>query len=186
MTEDKTSGGEDLSRQQEAEVAGIDAVIPMVADDATDVRQALLGLPEVEPPRDLWPEVLAGLPKRTPWYQRAPLALAASVFLAAVASVVLLQSQPEPTAEWASLMDRSQQLETQVLSNGVPSARWNTTQRSLAYRIADVDQQLNDSSGLAAPASANEDETVALLQQRVELLETLLAEELARRDAHVY
>ncbi len=174
---------EDISKQDQ----GDDSVIAMVAGDSADIRQALLGLPDVEPPHDLWPGVLAALPERTPWYQRAPMALAASVFLAAVASVVLFQSQPEPTGEWASLMDRSQQLETQVLGGGLPSARWNATQRSLAYRIADVDQQINDSSGLTpatAPAGANE--TVALLQQRVELLETLLAEELARRNAHVY
>lgn len=176
MTEDKT-----------AQDPGQEAVISMVAGEASDIRAALLALPDVEPPHDLWPEVLAALPKRTPWYQRAPMALAASVFLAAVASVVMLQSQPEPTAEWASLMDRSQQLETQVYGNGVPTARWNATQRSLAYRIADVDQQINDSSALApATAPADENETVALLQQRVELLETLLAEELARRNAHVY
>lgn len=178
MTQDKTTENQGLGNEE---------VISMVAGDTADLRQALLELPDVEPPRDLWPDVLAALPERAPWYQRAPLALAASVFLAAVASVVLLQSQPEPVGEWASLMDRSQQLETQVFGGGSPSARWSATQRSLAYRIADVDQQINDSSGLApATVPANETEAVALLQQRVELLETLLAEELARRNAHVY
>lgn len=159
-----------------------------------DVFDSLRALPELSPPDDLWPEVRAGLSERTPWYQRAPMALAASVFVAAIAAVVLLQPAAEtPDNDWAALVDRSQQLEGQVLGGAVPSAmRFNATQRSLAYRIADVDEQLNSLQATRASDTPNEQravtqrDTEALLRQRVELLEALLAEELARRNAQTF
>lgn len=159
-----------------------------------DVFDALRALPELSPPDDLWPEVRAELGQQTPWYQRAPMALAASVFVAAIAAVVMLQPAQAPDNDWAALVDRSQQLEGQVLGGAVPSAmRFNATQRSLAYRIADVDEQLNTLQATSSPGIApdgqdagTQRDTEALLRQRVELLEALLAEELARRNAQTF
>ena len=161
--------------------------------DGRDVFDALRELPELSPPADLWPDVRARLSEQTPWYQRAPMALAASVFVAAIAAVVLLQPNEAPQNDWAALVDRSQQLEGQVLGGAVPSTvRFNATQRSLAYRIADVDEQLNTLQA-ASPSeqppeqrAVTQRDTEALLRQRVELLEALLAEELARRNAQTF
>ncbi len=68
-------------------------------DDELGVLRRARGLSEeIEPARDLWPDIRAALdePVLRPGRWRMPSALAASILLGAVAVAVLLRAEPEP------------------------------------------------------------------------------------------
>ena len=149
------------------------------------IKAALQDLPPVEPDPDQWEQIVARAtqPKRS-WSMPYPLATAASVFLAAALSIMVLVpgSQPEPSQPTISvpqtgmnltgLMNRSQQLEAQVSAPG-PQTGWNPSQEALMYRIADIDAELNSLFALEGSSESIEQRKQELWAQRVQLLEDL-------------
>lgn len=187
--------GERLDPQQAAE---IDADVERRSELAVlrQLKHELNELPLVAPPADAWAQIQARTSKRsnsfTRFTQRFPLAMAATVALAAMLGIVVwdpanLQSQrPEGSAvpvadlsavasgsqasRYAALVNRSQQLESALLYQPEATLTWSEDQRALLYRIADLDSELN-----AAPVGElpSLDARERLWEQRVRLLESL-------------
>ncbi|MEM1434971.1 MAG: hypothetical protein AAGG11_13000 [Pseudomonadota bacterium] len=168
------------------------------------MRQDLESLPAIEPDPELWAQIQArasGTVTRLPeqrlkkrWQMPFPLATAAGVFAAVLGlSLVLgpeLGMSPEPeTARPAprlltqqsgqslpsidQLVDRSQTLEAMARVPVVRAADSNDPSReALLYRIAAIDAEFD---ALMAQEEMDPELRKKLWQQRVELLETLLA-----------
>jgi hypothetical protein len=127
------------------------------------------------------------LPDKLPdWLPDKPLlAVAASAFLAAVATVLWLV--PSSASETDRLMARSQQLETRIhairayrVQPAGTQREWSSdTSRALAFRIADVDASLSRIS--MAPARSGTQQRHRLWRRRVDLMESLV-----RLEQHEY
>jgi hypothetical protein len=157
----------------------------------TRIKAELRGLPTIEPAPALWDAIEQRC--RAAWWQRFPIATAATVFLAAALSVVWwnptgigegarepMLAGPTVSDPVAELVLRSQRLESAVLSPAsVSEAGTSATERALLYGIADVDAQL---STLYESSQAEPEARERLWRQRVMLLESLADE---RRDRAV-
>lgn len=172
------------------------------------LKHDLNELPDVTPPPDTWAQIQARTSARPSTFAvitgRFPLAMAATVALAAMIGIVVwdpanLQSQGPASApqvadlssvaagstgsRYAALVNRSQQLESALLFQPGAGVDWNTDQRALLYRIADLDTQLNaEPSDELASLEAREQ----LWAQRVRLLESLAQSRRATAQAVVF
>jgi hypothetical protein len=156
-----------------------------------EVARALRGLPNLSPPRDLWPAISGEMPRkrlRTGWMAVAAAAAAAVMFIG-LAQWWSARAQRQASTETnhttvvEELNSASRELE-ELLRNPafqgqILSARRAAVIVDLEDRIAMVDL------ALAAESNAgSEDRGVALWSQRVELLNALLTARggLARDD----
>ncbi len=140
------------------------------------IKSELRELPGIEPPAGAWHAIRTASARR----ERRPkmpalLAMAAGIFLAAMLTVVLVDSpetdrRPGALAEpdLAALIRRSQELESRI----VPAwfAQPTPSQQALVYRIADIDAEL---FGLYGEGTADATRQATLWRQRVEMLENL-------------
>jgi anti-sigma factor RsiW len=159
------------------------------------VREALRALSDEAPPPEVWDQVRQRAEFTrggVPWLGRYPLAVAAGVFLAAVISVALIRdvsvapSEIETVAdaaELAALIATSQQLERSAQVARPAQVVWSNTRQALVYRIAGVDEALNQLVG-AEPFDA--DVACGLWQQRVELMQSLVEVERSERSPNEY
>lgn len=172
------------------------------------LKHDLNELPDVAPAADTWARIQERSVAKPSAFARItgryPLAMAATVALAAMLGIVVwdpanLQSEdPAATPQvadlssvaagstgnrYAALVNRSQQLESALLFQPGAGVDWNTDQRALLYRIADLDTQLNASpAGDSASLEAREQ----LWEQRVRLLESLAQSRRATAQAVVF
>lgn len=144
------------------------------------LRDALLALPVVAPPDDVWAQIerrtRTGSAHRVGWW----LAIAATVVVAIAAAVLVLTRAPEPAAGGiAVLVAQSQQLERRVVLYRAESTdAWDASRRALLYRIADLDRDL---APLSVDPTQNLARTETLWRQRVALMQSLA--EIDRADA---
>ncbi|MEQ8860643.1 MAG: hypothetical protein RIC56_18530 [Pseudomonadales bacterium] len=155
------------------------------------LKAELNALPPVTPDAGVWRAIQerAGQRQRS-WLQRFPLATAASVFVAAALSVMLLNSSQTPEPGGAQLADaqpgdplaqliqRSQRLESELLTPAVaPAGNASSSEQALRFGIADVDAQLNELFETTAANPADRErlwqDRERLWGQRVMLLEAL-------------
>ena len=147
------------------------------------MKAELKSLPPVAPPPEVWQAISERSTHRrgAGWLERFPLATAASVFLAAALTTILLwnpESAPVESANGpqvvdpvAQLMVRSQRLESELFTRASAGALTSTSsEQALLYGIADVDAQLNALYESDAPDAS---ERERLWRQRVMLLESL-------------
>lgn len=142
------------------------------------LRSEIEALPDLEPPASVWQAVLAASDEdRRRWYEKRPLALAASVFVAAALSMFVIDpfGSQAGSAQTSSLMQQSQLLEGRLQT--MPVSVYEGTGTVLRHRIGDVDRSLNR---LYADRADDPLERERLLRQRIELLESLL--EVERRS----
>jgi hypothetical protein len=148
-----------------------------------EIKHDLRELPGIQPPPEVWHAIQHR--QRARRTVRFPLATAAGVFLATAIGIMVMNPFAGDTDNGLSgdgvsaLMNRSQQLESQVLlpvgfGFGTPS------QQALAYRIADVDGELlsiyeQESTDPTRRAARRAVRRAELWQQRIELLENLQA-----------
>jgi hypothetical protein len=176
-------------------VAGCDQCAGQV-EALRETARGLRRLPKLEPPRDLWPAISGGMPRRrrpTGWLVAFAAAAAAVLVFVSVAQRWPTREPREaatdanPTAMVEELNSASRELEellrNPVFQGQVLSARRAAVIVDLEDRIAMVDL------ALAAEARPGSDgRTVALWSQRVELLDALVTARggLARDDDLVY
>lgn len=195
MERQPTATLSDLLALRDGEVDAAQAVDVQADGDAAAqlarlraLKAELNALPPVTPDAGVWRaiEERARLRQRS-WLQRFPLATAASVFVAAALSVMLLNPTrtPEPAGTvaqpgepLAQLMQRSQRLESELLSRAVaPAGNASSSEQALLFGIADVDAQLNELFDTTADDPADRErlwqERERLWGQRVMLLEAL-------------
>ena len=141
----------------------------------------ILALPELDPPPDLWDRVKSvpvGRQQRTT--SRAPLAIAACLVAALAVSVLVIDRFPGGTdihgpvlvtqASLEDLLVQSHGLEDRLRALPLQGV-YGATGRALAYRIADVDGELN---ALYVQDIDDAEEWARLLHQRVVLLHSLV------------
>lgn len=180
----------DLLAHRDGELVDADLAAQLAADpEAVDqldrlerIRGELRSLPPVSPDPAVWQAIQERTGRTRPgWLQRFPLAVAASVFLAAAATIMLWDPMTgqlegaggpqvavsDPVAE---LMLRSQRLESQLFTQASATANATSSEQALLYGIADVDAQLSE---LYEAGRRNPDERERLWRQRVMLLESL-------------
>lgn len=155
------------------------------------IKHELNELPGMEPDPRIWAEISQRQDSGRGWTLRYPMATAASVFLAAVLTVVVWNPLREIAdgadhspgdgagspvvlahGDLAALINRSRLLEARLPARGVPAAhfRGNSSQRALIYRIADLDAQL---TRLYEEPEVDLARREMLWAQRVELLKSL-------------
>ena len=159
-----------------------------------EVASGLRGLPHCAPPRDLWPDISGGVPRRrrqTVWM--AAVAAAAVLMVIGVAQWRSprvpheTSNEPNPAAMVKELSSASRELEALLrnpaFQGQILSARRAAVIVDLEDRIAMVDMAL-----AADPEAGSEVRTVALWGHRVQLLDALVTARggLARDDELVY
>ena len=80
-------------------------------------------------------------------------------------------AQPPAESDLKALLERSQNLERSLRQTRPNEFVWNTTRQALVYRIADVDQKLNQ---VGVERDQYSPEFRELLQRRIELMDSLL------------
>jgi len=188
---DRKSTLSDLLALRDGELGDAELAERLRVDDAAraelsrlrSMKAQLTSLPPVTPPPEAWQAIQERTAQRRPggWLQRFPLATAASVFLAAALTTILLwnpRTEPLETGNGpqvvdpvAQLMVRSQRLESELFTRASAGALTATSgEQALLYGIADVDAQLN---ALYEADDADAAERERLWRQRVMLLESL-------------
>jgi hypothetical protein len=161
-----------------------------IAEDARAVVPLARALPrEVEPPRDLWPEIRARIEPRSAarsWWRPTRLALAAAVLLAvggAVGNALEHQLAPPPTpspAEAAVAFDEDVEKAAKELTDAVEVRRDDLDPQTLA--IVDQNLEIIDQAIAEIRAALQRDPAdgrardalVAAYNQKVRLLQAVL------------
>jgi hypothetical protein len=143
------------------------------------LREAVRAGGLLQPPEALWRSIEVAVDRRRQRRSRVRVALAAAVAAAAVVAWhgVDPRGDVDGPEGVAALIDESQRLERWRRAIVVDPRAWSPTERGLALRIADVDEELWR-LGLE-PDVAAEQQLATLWATRVELLETLIEEERA-------
>ncbi|MCZ6708939.1 MAG: hypothetical protein O7B25_01095 [Gammaproteobacteria bacterium] len=147
-----------------------------------DVKGALIALPGMDPPPEIWQNIDRRRRAARLRHTRTNMAIAATVFMAAALSILWWNVADDgpteiSTAPPSDLLLRSQQLESQAFYRQAPvdesagQILWRSSARAMLYRIADLDSELN--SEYAGPRHGSL-ERERLWRQRVELLESLV------------
>ena len=179
-----------LARPEQEQASGTTPV------DVSVLTAELRALPDVAAPASVWQGVRervdAGAsatrstrPPRSAWRRFAPMAVAASLVLGALATLMVVATWPpeaqprEVAAAPADLLAYSKRLESWrgVAPVGYPST---AAERVLRARIGGIDASLNqrllgdELIQVPAAATSADNERQRLLRERVELLESLM------------
>jgi hypothetical protein len=147
-----------------------------------ELRSALRGLPELEPPAGAWPEILVEHRRRQrAWRRLAWVAAAAALLVMAMTAGLLLRpattgstALPAPRPdELADLMSASRELETVLRS---PALRSPVLRPAEAARIIALEDQLAlvDTQLVTIQDGPSRELALALWSDRVELLDQLV------------
>ena len=157
------------------------------------IRIDLRDLPELSPPDFAWQNIQSRLktlgsidgsnPERSFFNSHMPVAIAASFFLISMFSVLIFYGQTQvidPAKTMAvsksvgQLIDRSQALERTMQNTGRAYFMNASTRGAFLQRINDVDAKL---SRVAQSKGFNSSEARRLWQQRVDLMQSMIAME---------